>query len=71
MNDFATDPIWISLYMTKISFSFLSVYSAYVLPSSWMAAVATLWPLPRISNLDRTLPVDSVLKEIQAQGTFF
>ncbi len=27
MYDFAPDPIWISLYMRKILFSFLSVYS--------------------------------------------
>ncbi len=29
INDFATDPIWIFLYMRKISFSFLSVHEAW------------------------------------------
>jgi hypothetical protein len=27
--DFATDPIWLSFYMKKISFSFLSVQNTY------------------------------------------
>ncbi len=27
--DFATDPIWISLYLRKILFSFLPVYTVY------------------------------------------
>ncbi len=55
--DFATAPLWISLYMRKILFSFLSVYIAYILSSHHKARYKLkVWYYSTFGAYVKTIP---------------